>query len=98
LFIVGGAIIAYKLTFTPRVGLSMELTVAAMLIVLGLLNLLDMRPDATRVNTAKPFIVGVRLLRFTHHCRQSSSRSAHSRGSRIFAPKPNADTEPSRDS
>ncbi len=59
LFIVGGAIIAYKLTFTPRVGLSMEFTVAAMLIVLGLLNLLDMRPDSTRVNTAKPFIVGV---------------------------------------
>ena len=39
IFLVGAAIILFKLTIPPRIGLSMEMTVAAMLIVLGVLNL-----------------------------------------------------------
>lgn len=59
LLLVGGAIIAFKITFTPRVGLSMEFTVAIMLIVLGLLNLFEVRPQSRSVNTARPFLVGI---------------------------------------
>jgi high-affinity nickel-transport protein len=59
LLLVGGAIIAFKIAFTPRVGLSMEFAVAVMLIVLGLLNLLEIRPRAVSVSAARPFLVGV---------------------------------------
>jgi high-affinity nickel-transport protein len=59
LLVVGGAIIAFKIAFTPRVGLSMEFTVAIMLIVLGLLNLFEIRPQPRPVDAARPFLVGV---------------------------------------
>jgi hypothetical protein len=59
LLLVGGAIILFRITFTPRVGLSMEFAVAVMLIVLGLLNLLEIRPRSTSVNTTRPFLVGI---------------------------------------
>ena len=59
LLLVGGAIIAFKLSFTPRLGLSMEFTVAVMLIVLGLLNLFEIGPQRNSVNVARPFAVGV---------------------------------------
>ncbi len=39
IFVVGAGIILFKLTIPPRLGLSMELAVAGMLIVLGILNL-----------------------------------------------------------
>ncbi len=39
ILLVGGAIIVFKLTITPQVGLAMELAVAAMLIALGAMNL-----------------------------------------------------------
>ncbi len=39
IFIVGAAIILFNLTIPPRLGLSMEMAVAAMLILLGVLNL-----------------------------------------------------------
>ena len=39
IFMVGTAIILFKLTIPPRLGLSMEMAVAAMLILLGVLNL-----------------------------------------------------------
>ena len=39
IFFVGTMIILFRVTIPPRVGLSMELTVAAMLILLGVLNL-----------------------------------------------------------
>lgn len=39
IFVVGTAIILFQVTIPPRVGLSMELAVAAMLIILGVLNL-----------------------------------------------------------
>jgi len=55
---VGGAIILFKLTVTPTVGLSFEMSVAAMLIVLGGLNLLDIRPSRATVSSLRPFLVG----------------------------------------
>jgi high-affinity nickel permease len=39
IFVVGTMIILFQVTIPPRVGLSMELSVAAMLILLGILNL-----------------------------------------------------------
>ena len=39
IFVVGTMIILFQVTIPPRIGLSMELTVAAMLILLGVLNL-----------------------------------------------------------
>ncbi len=44
IFIVGTMIILFKVTIPPRVGLSMELGVAAMLILLGILNLTGTLP------------------------------------------------------
>lgn len=39
IFVVGTIIILFQVTISPRIGLSMELAVAAMLILLGVLNL-----------------------------------------------------------
>jgi hypothetical protein len=58
IFLIGGAVIVFKLAFTPRLGLSMEMTVALMLIVLGTLNLFDIGGDARRSATVRPFVVG----------------------------------------
>ena len=55
---VGAAIVLYKLAFTPRVGLSLELAVAVMLIILGALNLVDGRAAPARVSAARPLLVG----------------------------------------
>ncbi|MFL5584232.1 MAG: high-affinity nickel-transport family protein [Gemmatimonadaceae bacterium] len=59
LLVVGGAIIAFKIGFNARLGLSMELAVAIMLIVLGLLNLFDVRMTTRAATAARPFFVGV---------------------------------------
>jgi hypothetical protein len=59
LLLVGGAIILFRITFTPRIGLSMEFAVAVMLMVLGVLNLLEVRPRAVSVSVSRPFLVGV---------------------------------------
>lgn len=59
LLVVGGAIIAFKIGFNARLGLSMELCVAVMLIVLGLLNLFDVRAKAAAPSAARPFLVGI---------------------------------------
>jgi high-affinity nickel-transport protein len=56
---VGGAIILLKLAFTPRLGLSLEFAVACMLVVLGTLNLFDVRPRAAGWTTMRPLFVGV---------------------------------------
>jgi len=58
ILVVGGVIILFKLALSPRVGLSMELTVAAMLVVLGTLNLLDVRPRPGPLTTMRPVLVG----------------------------------------
>ncbi len=59
LLLVGGAIIAFKIGFNARLGLSMELWVAVMLIVLGLLNLFDARTRSGGPTVSRPFLVGV---------------------------------------
>jgi high-affinity nickel permease len=59
LLLVGGAIIAFKIAFNDRVGLSLELCVAIMLIVLGLLNLFDVRARSGAPSASRPFLVGV---------------------------------------
>jgi len=58
IFLIGGAIILFKLALTPRLGLSMEMTVALMLVVLGTLNLFDVRVGSGRSATVRPFVVG----------------------------------------
>jgi high-affinity nickel-transport protein len=58
ILIIGGAIILFKLAFTPRVGLSMEFAVALMLIVLGLLNLRGDAAAPADVPYLRPFLVG----------------------------------------
>jgi high-affinity nickel-transport protein len=59
LLFVGGSIIAFKIAFDARLGLSLELAVAVMLIVLGLLNLFDVRAGARMISTSRPFFVGI---------------------------------------
>jgi high-affinity nickel-transport protein len=59
LLLVGGAIIAFKIVFDARLGLSMELCVAIMLIVLGVLNLFDVRAKSGGPSASRPLIVGV---------------------------------------
>jgi hypothetical protein len=59
LLIVGGSIIAFKIAFNARLGLSLELCVAIMLIVLGLLNLFDVRANTRGVGGSRPFFVGI---------------------------------------
>lgn len=59
LLVVGGAIIAFKIAFNARLGLSMEFCVAVMLIVLGLLNLFDVKMTASAPSSSRPFFVGV---------------------------------------
>ena len=59
IFTVGGAIILFKLAFSPRLGLSMEFAVALMLVVLGAMNLANARPPQGHFTTIRPFLVGV---------------------------------------
>ncbi len=59
IFLVGGAIILFKVAFTPRLGLSMEFSVAVMLVLLGLLNLFDVRPRTEAPARLRPFLIGV---------------------------------------
>ncbi|SFS07045.1 high-affinity nickel-transport protein [Granulicella pectinivorans] len=51
---VGAAIILFKLVIPPRLGLSMELAVAAMLILLGVLNLTGVLSRITHHFTPEP--------------------------------------------
>jgi ABC-type nickel/cobalt efflux system permease component RcnA len=55
IFLVGAAIILFNLTIPPRVGLSMEMAVAAMLILLGILNLTGVLQRVTERLTPAPF-------------------------------------------
>jgi len=59
LLLVGGAIIAFKVAFNARLGLSLELSVAIMLIVLGLLNIFDVRASTRGISASRPFVVGI---------------------------------------
>ena len=59
LLLVGGAIIGFKIAFNARLGLSLELSVAIMLIVLGLLNIFDVRANTHGISVSRPFFVGI---------------------------------------
>ena len=59
LLIVGGAIIVFKFAMNARLGLSLELCVSIMLIVLGVLNLFNVRAKTSEFTPARPFLVGV---------------------------------------
>ena len=59
LLVVGGAIILFKIAFNARVGLSMELTVGIMLLVLGALNLVRVPDRPARASVRRPLLVGV---------------------------------------
>jgi high-affinity nickel-transport protein len=54
IFMVGAAIILFKLTIPPRLGLSMEMAVAGMLILLGILNLTGVMKRIMDRLTPKP--------------------------------------------
>jgi high-affinity nickel-transport protein len=59
ILVVGGAIVLFKMAFTPRVGLSLELTVPVMLMVLGVVNLLNVQWKPGPLAGMRPFVVGV---------------------------------------
>ena len=59
LLVVGGAIIVFKVAMNARLGLSLELCVAIMLIVLGVLNLFNVRAKTSEISAARPFLVCV---------------------------------------
>lgn len=59
IFTVGGAIILLKWSFTPRIGLSMEFSVALMLVTLGTLNLVPHAHTEPASSRLKPFAIGV---------------------------------------
>ena len=59
LVVVGGGIIGFKVVMNARLGLSLELCVAIMLIVLGLLNLFNVRASTTGMKATRPFLVGI---------------------------------------
>lgn len=59
IFLVGGTIILFKVAFSARLGLSMELTVAIMLVVLGLLNLFNVQTKPSALSTMRPLFVGI---------------------------------------
>lgn len=59
IFVVGGGIIVFRLAFTPRFGLSLELSVALMLVLLGVLNLLDIPARRASSTNMRPFFVGI---------------------------------------
>jgi high-affinity nickel-transport protein len=63
IFVVGTMIILFQVTIPPRVGLSMELTVAAMLVLLGVLNLtgtLRLLQERFTPNSSVPTSAGLR--------------------------------------
>ncbi|HZK78299.1 MAG TPA: hypothetical protein VFC35_05275 [Gemmatimonadaceae bacterium] len=59
IFVIGGAIILFKIALAPRLGLSMEFCVALMLMVLGYLNLTSHAPIGDAAPQLRPFLVGV---------------------------------------
>ena len=57
ILLVGGAIVLFRLTVPPRLGLAMEFAVAVMLVVLGLLNLSGRTMTAVQ-SAMRPLMVG----------------------------------------
>ncbi|HVE78782.1 MAG TPA: hypothetical protein VNA89_07965 [Gemmatimonadaceae bacterium] len=56
IFVVGGAIVVFKVTIPPRLGLTLEMAVAVMLMLLGLRNL---RRAGVPPRARRPLAVGV---------------------------------------
>jgi high-affinity nickel-transport protein len=57
---VGGAIVLTKVAISPRMGLAMEFSVALMLILLGIQNIVSMRKAEPHApSSARPFVVGM---------------------------------------
>lgn len=91
IFVVGTMIILFKVTIPPRVGLSMELAVAAMLILLGILNLtgtLRWLQEKFTPNSSLP--TAARLsndasIAATQHC-NSATQAQSGGGKGIFRP------------
>lgn len=59
ILVVGGAIILFRITIPPRLGLAFEFAVGIVLIVLGLANLLSRRDRPTSPRAARPLVVGM---------------------------------------
>lgn len=59
IFLVGGAIIAFRIAIPPRLGLAFEFCVGIALIVLGLANLFSNPDEPTKLSSARPLIVGM---------------------------------------
>jgi hypothetical protein len=59
IFLVGGAIIVFRIAIPPRLGLAFEFAVGIVLIVLGLANLLSRADVAPSPSTARPLLVGM---------------------------------------
>lgn len=57
---VGGALVLFRFTISPRVGLALELAVAIMLILLGFQNLANARKENTpEPSASRPLVVGM---------------------------------------
>jgi high-affinity nickel-transport protein len=52
ILLVGGAIVLFGIVFPPRVGLTMELSVAIMLVVLGAMNVAGFRQEMKKLQNA----------------------------------------------
>jgi high-affinity nickel-transport protein len=50
ILLVGGAIVLFGIVFPPRIGLTMEFSVAVMLVVLGAMNVAGFRRDVKRLH------------------------------------------------
>lgn len=57
--LVGGSVMAFRLTLSPRIELSLEFAVALMLILLGTLTLLQRKIAPQPVTAMRPFVVGI---------------------------------------
>ncbi len=72
IFLVGAGIILFNLVIPPRVGLSMELSVGLMLIILGLMNVLSFQRSMSAL--AQPVQTGEQI---AHAHPQSHSNHGH---------------------
>jgi high-affinity nickel-transport protein len=59
ILIAGGGVLLLKISLSDRLQLGLELGVAVMLIVLGLVNLLGMRDEPAPLSSVRPVLVGI---------------------------------------
>jgi high-affinity nickel-transport protein len=64
---VGGAILLFNVVIPPRIGLTMELSVALMLVLLGVLSLVKMVRSASAVSPMSRLTAGGGLLHVHHY-------------------------------